>query len=185
MARETLTSRERVLRALDHTTPDRVPIDLGGFQTGIHRKAYEALLRHLGITEEITILDPVQQLARPVRAGPAALPRGHALPRRPWSGQLRRRDQEKHARGETVARPSRRVWRGLVHAGGPDAVHGHFASSPGGSDRPGHRPGTLFPRATIPPGSRVSASRPSPCGAPRMRQSARQSAAWFMKPAGT
>ncbi len=65
MARETLTSRERVLRALDHTTPDRVPIDLGGFQTGIHRKAYEALLRHLGITEEITILDPVQQLARP------------------------------------------------------------------------------------------------------------------------
>ena len=65
MAKETLTSRKRLLKALDHTTPDRVPIDLGGFQTGIHRKAYEGLLRHLGRTEEISILDPVQQLALP------------------------------------------------------------------------------------------------------------------------
>ena len=34
--RETLTSRQRVLKALNHEVPDRVPIDLGGFQTGIH-----------------------------------------------------------------------------------------------------------------------------------------------------
>jgi len=63
--RERMTSRERVLAALKHETPDRVPIDLGGFQTGIHRHAYAQLLAHLGLRDEVTILDPVQQLARP------------------------------------------------------------------------------------------------------------------------
>ncbi len=65
MARETMTSRQRVLKALNHEEPDRVPIDLGGNQTGIHRKAYEDLLGLLGIADEITIMDAVQQLARP------------------------------------------------------------------------------------------------------------------------
>ncbi|TFG47886.1 MAG: hypothetical protein E4H40_05650 [Candidatus Brocadiia bacterium] len=65
---ETMTSRERVLKALNHEVPDRVPIDLGGFQTGIHRKAYSELLGHLGVADEITILDPVQQLAKPCEA---------------------------------------------------------------------------------------------------------------------
>ena len=63
--RETLTPRQRVLRALGHEVPDRVPIDLGGFQTGIHRIAYQDLIKHLGIAEEVKILDPVQQLAKP------------------------------------------------------------------------------------------------------------------------
>lgn len=63
-----MTSRERVLKALNHQTPDRVPIDFGGFQTGIHRRAYEALVKHLGLREEVSILDPVQQLARPSEA---------------------------------------------------------------------------------------------------------------------
>ncbi len=63
--KEFLTSRERLLKALSLEPPDRVPIDLGGNQTGIHRLAYEALLRHLGIQDEITIMDSVQQLARP------------------------------------------------------------------------------------------------------------------------
>lgn len=63
-----MTSRERTLKALNHQTPDRVPIDFGGFQTGIHRQAYEALIKHLGLREEIAILDPVQQLARPSEA---------------------------------------------------------------------------------------------------------------------
>ena len=67
-ARETMTSRERILKGLSHETPDRVPIDFGGFQTGIHRRAYENLLNHLGRREEIAILDPVQQLARPSEA---------------------------------------------------------------------------------------------------------------------
>ncbi|MFC1528955.1 uroporphyrinogen decarboxylase family protein [Candidatus Latescibacterota bacterium] len=62
---ETMTSRERLLKAINHEIPDRIPIDLGGFQTGIHRRAYENLLSHLGIEDETTILDPVQQLAVP------------------------------------------------------------------------------------------------------------------------
>ncbi|MGD0921412.1 MAG: uroporphyrinogen decarboxylase family protein [Terriglobia bacterium] len=65
MNRETMTSRERVIAALEHRLPDRVPIDLGGFQTGIHRKAYEELTAYLGLGGEVRVLDPVQQLAAP------------------------------------------------------------------------------------------------------------------------
>ena len=68
MSRETMTSRERLLAALDHKEPDRVPIDLGGNQTGIHKFAYAALLEHLGIQDEIRIMDAVQQLAQPCEA---------------------------------------------------------------------------------------------------------------------
>jgi len=60
-----MTSRERVVAALNHREPDRVPIDLGGFQTGIHREAYRELIAHLGYDEEIVILDPVQQIVKP------------------------------------------------------------------------------------------------------------------------
>jgi uroporphyrinogen decarboxylase len=60
-----MTSRERVLAALNFQTPDRVPIDLGGYQSGIHKKAYMELLDYLGREEEIVMLDPVQQLVRP------------------------------------------------------------------------------------------------------------------------
>ena len=67
-ATETLTPRERVLTALSHRQPDRVPIDLGGNQTGIHRVAYEALAAHLGLEEPTEIMDAVQQLARPSEA---------------------------------------------------------------------------------------------------------------------
>ena len=63
--KETMTSRERLIKALNHEEPDRVPIDLGGFQTGIHKGAYIELLDYLGIADEIAILDPVRQLARP------------------------------------------------------------------------------------------------------------------------
>lgn len=65
MKKETMTSRERVLAALNHRQPDRVPIDLGGFQTGIHIKAYQNLLDYWGLQEKIQVLDPVQQLAKP------------------------------------------------------------------------------------------------------------------------
>jgi uroporphyrinogen decarboxylase len=66
---ETMTPRQRLLTALDHRTPDRVPIDLGGNQTGIHRVAYQALVDYLGIDEgEPQVMDAVQQLARPSEA---------------------------------------------------------------------------------------------------------------------
>jgi len=64
-SRETMTSRERVLAALNHEEPDRVPMDLGGFQTGIHLAAYRSLIDHLDFHEEMQTLDPVQQLAIP------------------------------------------------------------------------------------------------------------------------
>lgn len=60
-----MTPRERVNTALNHSEPDRVPLDLGGFQTGIHKKAYRQLIDHLGLNEEIEMLDPVQQIVRP------------------------------------------------------------------------------------------------------------------------
>ncbi|MGA2496535.1 MAG: uroporphyrinogen decarboxylase family protein [Tepidisphaeraceae bacterium] len=52
--RETMTSRQRVLAALNHREPDRVPIDLGGNQTGIHKVAYQSLLKHLGVCDLLT-----------------------------------------------------------------------------------------------------------------------------------
>jgi len=64
-SKPSMTSRERVLAALNHRQPDRVPIDLGGNQTGIHKAAYESLIEHLDFDEEIEIMDAVQQLARP------------------------------------------------------------------------------------------------------------------------
>ena len=59
-----LTSRERVLMALDHEETDRVPIDLGSSRsTGINANAYNQLKRHLGITTDTVCFDVKQDLA--------------------------------------------------------------------------------------------------------------------------
>jgi uroporphyrinogen decarboxylase len=68
MPKETMTSRQRMHAALNHQEPDRVPIDLGGNQTGIHKFAYQALTKHLGIDDPLSIMDAVQQLAQPCEA---------------------------------------------------------------------------------------------------------------------
>ncbi len=60
-----MTPRERLLAALAHKRTDRVPIDLGGVVTGIHRDAYNRLKQYWGIEEQTQILDFKQQLARP------------------------------------------------------------------------------------------------------------------------
>ena len=61
-----MSARERVLAALNHQEPDRVPIDLSSVgPTGIHVLAYERLLKVLGIEEEIKLRDVVGQLAEP------------------------------------------------------------------------------------------------------------------------
>jgi uroporphyrinogen decarboxylase len=65
---ETMTSRARVLKALNHEVPDRLPMDLGGNQTGIHKDAYRNLVKHLGIADEVRIMDAIQQLAKPCEA---------------------------------------------------------------------------------------------------------------------
>ena len=47
-----MTSRERVLTALNHKKPDRVPIDLGGcICTSINVMAYQKLKSHLGFSD--------------------------------------------------------------------------------------------------------------------------------------
>ncbi len=61
-----MNSRERVLTAFAHKEPDKVPIDLGGNQSGIHIKAYKRLLNYLEIEDKnIQYCDFVQQLALP------------------------------------------------------------------------------------------------------------------------
>jgi hypothetical protein len=46
----TMTSRQRVLAALEHREPDRVPVDLGGtIMTGIMAQALSGFLRHIGM----------------------------------------------------------------------------------------------------------------------------------------
>ena len=62
-----MNSRERLLTALNHHEPDRIPYDLGSTQvTGIHVVAYRRLREYLGLPMiEPTIVDEVQGLARP------------------------------------------------------------------------------------------------------------------------
>jgi len=59
------TSRDRVMMAVSHREPDRVPIDLGGHRSsGIMAIAYHKLKQHLGIkTGDIYVYDFIQQLA--------------------------------------------------------------------------------------------------------------------------
>jgi uroporphyrinogen decarboxylase len=60
-----MTSRERVLAALNHVEPDRIPVDLGGHRSsGIAAIAYHHLRKHLGLPEKaVRVYDMVQQLA--------------------------------------------------------------------------------------------------------------------------
>ena len=60
-----MTSRERVLAALNHREPDRVPIDCSGHcSSGIAALTYGKLREHLGLeARPIRVYDPIQQLA--------------------------------------------------------------------------------------------------------------------------
>jgi len=60
-----MNSRQRVLAALDHREPDRVPIDLSGHQSsGISATLYPKLRRALGLPEKpVRVYEPIQQLA--------------------------------------------------------------------------------------------------------------------------
>ena len=58
-----MTRRERVLAALAHREPDRVPIDLGGTESsGMTAVAYLNLLEHLGLKDTPRIFDVSQQV---------------------------------------------------------------------------------------------------------------------------
>jgi len=60
-----MTHRERVVTALNHVEPDRVPRDLGGsVVTSIALSTYRELRRHLGVPDiEPRVMETVQQIA--------------------------------------------------------------------------------------------------------------------------
>lgn len=62
-----MTSRERILAAIAHRQPDRVPVDMSSTpSSGISAIAYSNLLRHLGRSDlPVWVYDVVQQLAQP------------------------------------------------------------------------------------------------------------------------
>lgn len=63
-----LTSRERIIRALNHQEPDRVPIDIGGISTltTLHRDAYSKLKEYIGYkNDQITITSKMSQSVLP------------------------------------------------------------------------------------------------------------------------
>jgi len=64
-----MTHRERILAALNHRQPDRVPLDLGATRsTSIVVQAYERLNRHLGSTELPRIFSKWLNIAHPSQA---------------------------------------------------------------------------------------------------------------------
>jgi len=58
-----MTHRERVLAALEHRQPDRVPKDLGSARvTGMVKSSYERLCAYLGFGKPGTVVDRMQQV---------------------------------------------------------------------------------------------------------------------------
>ena len=89
-----MTPRQRVLAALNHQQPDRVPIDFGAHRSsGIAAIAYRKLRKALGLPERtIRVYDPVQQLAiidedvlERFRVDTIELGRGFALEDKDWA----------------------------------------------------------------------------------------------------
>jgi uroporphyrinogen decarboxylase len=89
----TMTSRERVLAALEHREPDRVPIDFSGHRSsGIAAIAYAKLRKALALPDRpIRVYDPIQQLAivdedvlERFHADTIELGRGFALEKEHW-----------------------------------------------------------------------------------------------------
>jgi uroporphyrinogen decarboxylase len=60
-----MTSRERIIAALNFRAPDRIPVDFGGHRSsGIHAMTYSRLKKALGITTgNVYVYDMIQQLA--------------------------------------------------------------------------------------------------------------------------
>ena len=85
-----MNSRERVVTALNHQEPDRVPVDFGSMHTSIHRDGHKRLLQHLEMeVYDAPIQDPFQQIVLP---GDALRQRFgsdvigiHSNPTKPWT----------------------------------------------------------------------------------------------------
>ena len=59
-----MNSRERIIAALNHQEPDRIPVDLGGaVVTGIHASALDKLRKALGLEERpVKVYEPMMML---------------------------------------------------------------------------------------------------------------------------
>ncbi len=84
-----MNSLERVRLCFEHREPDRVPIDFGGWLSGIKKSAYDRLTEYLGVEAQWSGYSPCEELlqrfgadfrrvtpARPARARPRANPDG-------------------------------------------------------------------------------------------------------------
>jgi uroporphyrinogen decarboxylase len=61
-----MTSRERVIAALEHREPDKVPIDFGGVHTSLHASAHKNLMKYLGFKgPDADIQEICQQIVYP------------------------------------------------------------------------------------------------------------------------
>ena len=61
-----MNSKERVLMTLDHQETDRVPVDLGGWVTTIHKRAYQKLSKYLGCKpKKLAVNDWIRQTVLP------------------------------------------------------------------------------------------------------------------------
>ena len=89
-----MTSRERVLAALNHRQPDRVPVDFSGHRSsGIAAIAYPKLRKYLGLPPRpVRVYDVIQQLAivdedvlDRFHVDTIELGRGFALDEKSWS----------------------------------------------------------------------------------------------------
>ncbi|MEK7720284.1 MAG: hypothetical protein AAB347_11905 [Bacteroidota bacterium] len=62
-----MNSRERILAAIQHKTPDRIPVDLGATpSSGISVVAYHRLIRHLGMGNlPNKVYDVIQEVTQP------------------------------------------------------------------------------------------------------------------------
>ena len=58
-----MTHRERVLAAVSHRQPDRVPLDLGGTRdSSIVVEGYERLKKHFGVQDENRLCDRMMRV---------------------------------------------------------------------------------------------------------------------------
>ena len=61
-----MTSRERILSAISHRQPDRIPVDLGATpSSGISMVAYQNLINHLGLKLDNHVYDVIQEVTQP------------------------------------------------------------------------------------------------------------------------
>lgn len=69
-----MNSRERLMLALNHKEPDRIPLDIGGGKsTKFTISAYEKILEYFGIDEEIQVKGDFNELYNLVHASDAVL----------------------------------------------------------------------------------------------------------------